>query len=291
MSNLRRALDLIDAVSDMRVLFIGDTIIDEYCYVNPLGKSPKENLVPVRFKDREIFDGGVDAAAKHARSFCREVVIGSSGPSTRKVRMVDENYLRKLFEIHYQDGRGGRPWPQGGDFDCIAIADFGHGEIENPNAFEKSNVFVAVAAQTNSANVGFNLITKYKRADYIVIDEPEARLAARDRDSPIEEVLVELAKGRAHKFVITHGRHGAWGYEEGRGVFRQPVIGDVRPVDTMGAGDAFFAVTAPMAKYGCIEDLLLIGTAAGSLKTQIVGHRKSVQKATLVEYLKANVAD
>lgn len=285
--SIERALALIESVRDHRVLFIGDTIIDEYVYVTPLGKSPKENLIPVRFREREIFDGGVDAAANHAKSFCREVVIGSCGPSTRKVRMVDETYMRKLFEIHYRDGHGGRPWPQGGDFDCIVVTDFGHGEITDPRAFDKGDVFVAVAAQTNSANAGFNLITKYEKADYIVIDEPEARLAAHDRESRIEEVIVKLAKGRAKKFVITHGRHGAYGYEEGRGVFYQPSFIE-RPIDTMGAGDAFFAVTAPMAKEGVIEDLLVIGHAAGALKTQIVGHRKPVEKKELVEYLKSN---
>ena len=285
--SLASALELIDAVADMRVLFIGDTIIDEYCYVAPMGKSPKENLIPVRFKSRETFDGGVDAAAKHARSFCREVVIGSSGPATRKVRMVDENYLRKLFEVHYQDGRGGRPWPQGGDFDCIAIADFGHGEIVDPHGFDRSEVFVALAVQTNSANVGFNLVTKYARADYIVIDEPEARLAARDREGHIEDVLVALANGRADKFVITLGKRGAIGYESGR-IYTSGPVGDESPVDTMGAGDAFFAVTAPMAKYGRMEDLLLIGNAAGALKCQVVGHRKSVEKAELVEFMRAH---
>lgn len=285
--SLDSALALIESVAEDRVLFIGDTIVDEYHYVTPLGKSAKENLIPVRFKHREIFEGGVEAAANHARSFCGEVVIGSSGPATRKVRFVDENYLRKGYEVHYQNGHGGRQWPQGGDFNAIVITDFGHGEIKDPSAWDASDVFVAISAQTNSANHGFNLITKYASADYIVIDEPEARLAAHDRESPLEDVLVKLARGRAQKFIVTHGRHGAYGYEEGRGVFYQPSFSE-RPIDTMGAGDAFFAVTAPMAKHGAIEDLLVIGHAAGTLKTQIVGHRKAVEKNELVEYLKSN---
>jgi bifunctional ADP-heptose synthase (sugar kinase/adenylyltransferase) len=288
--SLDSVLELIEVVAEDRVLFIGDSIVDEYHYVSPLGKSAKENLIPVRFKSREVFDGGVDAAAKHAKSFVGEVVIGSCGPATRKVRFVDETYLRKGYEVHYQDGHGGRPWPMGDEFDCIVVTDFGHGEIASNHstfAFEKGGVFVAVSAQTNSANHGFNLITKYDRADYIVIDEPEARLAAQDRDSPLADVIVKLAEGRSRKFIVTHGRHGAWGWEEGRGVFFQPSFSE-RPVDTMGAGDAFFAVTAPMAKYGTIEDLLVIGHAAGTLKTQIVGHRKPVEKKELVEYLKSN---
>lgn len=284
--SLQSALDLIDAVAEDRVLFIGDTIIDEYQFVSPLGKASKENLIPLLFKSREKFYGGVDAAAAHARSFVGEVVIGSVGPATRKVRFVDENYYRKLAEVHYLDGHGGRPWPNHDDFDCVVVSDFGHGEVTQPNGFSP-DAFLAVSAQTNSSNHGFNLITKYAAADYIVIDEPEARLAAHDRESPLSDVIVKLAEGRAKKFIVTHGRHGAWGYDEGRIVF-QPSFSE-RPIDTMGAGDAFFAVTAPMAKHGSIEDLLLIGHAAGTLKTQIVGHRKPVEKKELVEYLKSNI--
>jgi hypothetical protein len=110
--SLDSVLELIEVVAEDRVLFIGDSIVDEYHYVSPLGKSAKENLIPVRFKSREVFDGGVDAAAKHAKGFVGEVVIGSCGPATRKVRFVDETYLRKGYEVHYQDGKGGRPWPR-----------------------------------------------------------------------------------------------------------------------------------------------------------------------------------
>jgi hypothetical protein len=56
----------------------------------------------------------------------------------------------------------------------------------------------------------------------------------------------------------------------------------------MGAGDAFFAVTAPMAKTGKMEDLLLIGCSAGALKTGIVGHRESVTKENLIGFIKAH---
>ena len=55
----------------------------------------------------------------------------------------------------------------------------------------------------------------------------------------------------------------------------------------MGAGDAFFGVTAPMSRLGTIEDLMLIGNAAGGLKAQTVGHRKAVTKEAVIERLKS----
>lgn len=279
------SIALIESVKDYRVLVVGDTIIDEYHYATPLGKAAKENLIPVRFKNKEQFAGGVDAAAAHLKTFCKLVDISSIGPSTRKVRFVDENYLRKLFEVHYNDGRGGRPRPDMNSYDCVIAADFGHGEIKKADEFDSVD-FLAVSTQTNAANRGFNLITKYNIADYIVIDEPEARLAAADQDGHIEDVIHKLAHGRCDKFIITHGSHGAYGYENGN-FYHQPAFTDLVR-DTMGAGDAFFAVTAPMAKTGSMQDLLLIGCAAGALKTQIVGHRSSVTKETLCEFIRAH---
>jgi len=272
--------DLIESVKDFKVLFVGDVIIDEYHYVSSLGKSPKEHLIPVRFEHKEVFEGGVLAAAKHARSFCALVDIHSVGAGVRKVRYVDPLYTRKLFEVHF-NGHGFPKRSVAEGYDAIVVADFGHGEIP-----ALPDGFIAVNAQTNSANIGYNLITKYTRADYIVIDEPEARLAAADRDSPIEEVILKLAKDRCNKFVVTHGAYGAVGYDSGE--FYHASAYTDRIVDTMGAGDAFFAITAPMAKHGSMQDLLTIGNAAGAIKTQIVGHRESVTKEKLVEFLRSH---
>ena len=281
------ALALIESVKDCRVLFIGDAIVDEYHYVTPLGRAAKENLVAMRYLRQEVFDGGVVAAANHAASFCKEVLVWTGGKTTRKVRMVDENYLRKLAEVHYEENADKLPPPQG-VFDVVVVADFGHGAVDAKEAqmWSKMDDFLAASAQTNSANIGYNLITKYPRADYIVIDEPEARLAAADRDGHIEDVIQKLSHGRCERFVVTHGPHGAYGYDHGRFVHQKALSKHI--VDTMGAGDAFFAVTAPMAKTGSMEDLLLIGCAAGALKTQIVGHRKPVTKETLIEFIKSH---
>ena len=87
--------------------------------------------------------------------------------------------------------------------------------------------------------------------------------------------------------VVTLGNKGALGYENGI-FFHSPALSE-HPVDTMGAGDAFFAVTAPMAKTGNMADLLLIGNAAGAMKTQVVGHRKSVTKGDLIEFIKSHM--
>ena len=292
--SLDTALELIESVKDYRVLFVGETIVDEYHYVTALGKSPKEHLIPVLYHDQEVFRGGVIAAANHVRSFCKTVDICTGAAPVRKVRYVESfsnSYgLKKLFEVQYNQGH-----PSAvdgcfyGDYDVVVVADFGHGYITS-DMIEKlcKMPYIAVAAQTNSSNIGYNPITKYPRADYIVVDEPEARLAVGDRVSPIPELMAKLALSRCNKIAVTHGRHGSYGLQAGKFIQR-PAFPN-KTLDTMGAGDAFFAVTAPMSKTGDIHDLLLIGNAAGAIKCEIPGHRESVTKSKLIDFLKTHDA-
>jgi bifunctional ADP-heptose synthase (sugar kinase/adenylyltransferase) len=287
--SLESALALIDSVADYRVLFVGDSIQDEYHYVTTLGKSPKEYLIPVSFNEAEVFQGGTVAAANHARSFCREVDVRTCRTPVRKVRFIEKYNLRKLFEVQYDDVFVENP-DLGGNHDCVVVTDFGHRRVTREMIEGLCKLpFVAVCAQTNSSNIGFNLITRYPKADYIVIDEPEARLAAQDRDGYIRNVMDKLSHNRCNKFIVTHGHFGAYGYQDGQFLHHQGFAN--HPLDTLGAGDAFFSVTAPMAKTGNIDDLLVIGNAAGAIKTHIVGHRESVTKEHLIEFLKAHGHD
>lgn len=288
--SLDTALALIESVKERKALFIGETIIDEYRFVSPLWRPSKENILAVRELRRESYRGGIIAACMHAGSFC-ETAVMSVGNKIVKARYVDENYNRKLFEVQQiEDGEPSASMPAHilARHDMLAVHDYGHGMMSAALIAQLCGVgkFLAVGAQTNAANMGFNFITRYPRADYIVIDEPEARLAAAEKDAPLEVVMRKLAAGRCKRLVVTHGRHGAYGLDDGT-FSHAPTFSSV-PLDTMGAGDAFFAVTAPMAEAGSMADLLMIGNAAGALKTQIVGHRESVTKDALIAFLKAN---
>lgn len=271
-----------ETISGYKVLVVGDGIVDEYVYVRPQGKSPKENIISNRILTAERFKGGVWAAASHVVGFVGNVRCYSGPHTTVKRRYVETGYIRKLFETHDSEAAPEEIAPEPAGFDLCVVADFGHGCV-TPDLIERlvaSKAFLAVNAQTNSANHGFNLITKYPRADYVVVDELEARLAAHDRDSPIEEVIAKLGFQR---IIVTLGPKGAIGYD---GQFHRQPVKSSTVVDTMGAGDAFFCVTAPFAAAGAsMPELLEIGNAAGAIKCGVVGHRQPVTKEALIHYL------
>ena len=320
---------LLDKVRDYRVLVIGDAIIDEYQYVVPMGKSPKENMIATLFQNREMFAGGVVAAANHLANFCAEVdvitAIGSEDsneelllrsrqdnvsidlierrglPTTRKCRFIDPGYMRKLFEVYTMDDTpldaaleaelNDKIAERIRDYDMVLITDFGHGLIGRSTidlVSEKSK-FLAVNAQSNSANMGFNLITRYPRADYLCIDTPEARLATGEKRVEVETIAGEILPSmvKCDKLILTHGKYGCVTYAKGEPVSRIPALTRT-VVDTVGAGDAFLAVTAPLVCAGAPMKVIgFVGNIVGALKVAIMGHRSSVDKPAVVKSMRA----
>ncbi len=326
---LDRALAAIDGIQNKKVLLVGDAIIDEYQYVGAMGKASKENIIATRFESSELFAGGVFAAANHVANFCAEVevitVLGHQEPheslvrdslhanvnanfvfrrgvpTTRKCRYVDPRSLLKLFEVYHFDDHplSGREENQlcdliarrAGEFDLVIVSDFGHGMMTRRaiDLVAETAPFLAVNAQSNAANQGFNPITKYPRADYVCIDEPEVRFAMHNRFTELGE-LIETGLAQSidcDKMIVTHGRQGCVTYSPGEGITDIPAFAG-KVVDTMGAGDAFLSVTSPIVAHGTPMELSgFIGNCVGALKVGIVGHRKSVEKTALVKFITA----
>lgn len=266
-------------VKDFRVLLVGDAIMDEYRYVKVIGKAIKENALSMLHAHHEVFRGGVWAAAQHSRGFCEHVDVMTGRDVMWNTRLVDDIYYRKLAVVHEKKGNCDEPRDYDvRSYDLVIITDFGHGTLTKTliERLTREARYLAVNAQTNATNFGFNLITKYPRADFVVIDEMEARLAAHDKESPIEDVILELG---FTNIIVTMGAYGAVGFD---GAFERQQARTDKVVDTMGAGDAFLCVTAPFAAAGLpMRELVRIGNAAGALKVGIVGHRQAIDRTML----------
>lgn len=315
----------IESVADYKVLIVGDAIIDEYMQVSSLGKSSKENMIATKFLNQELFAGGVFAAANHVASICKEVEIVTclgedeshealirrslkpnvklnavyrpNSPTTRKCRFIEKSYLRKMFEVYYFEDQPLESEQQtaidsiiaekAGDFDLVIVNDFGHGMIADSTiqTLTDHSRFLAVNAQSNSANHGFNPVTKYSKADFVCVDAPEARLAVAEKYSEIESVIRDklAQKIDCPNFIVTNGNAGCITYLRTNGLYRIPAFTNT-VVDTVGAGDAFLSITSPIVASGAPLDLIgFIGNAAGALKVGIVGHRHSIEKPQLIK--------
>jgi len=265
-----------------KVLFIGEAITDEYVYVSPLFRPSKEAILAVAQHNREEFVGGVHAAAAHIEGWCATTVRSQYFP-VRKKRYVQQGFNRKLFEVYsiskaHLATRNIKEDIE--DADVVIVLDFGHGLMTDylVELVQRAR-FLAVNAQANAGNYGFNLVTKYKTADYVCVDVQEARLAVQDQWGPLDGVISKICdRMDCDKVIVTEGRNGA-SWPGGH----LPAL-ETHPVDTLGAGDCFMAYTAPLIACGLsLPEAALVGCVAAGMKTDIIGHKTSVKPDLVME--------
>ncbi|HOX28900.1 MAG TPA: adenylyltransferase/cytidyltransferase family protein, partial [bacterium] len=226
---LDELLEAIERMSSLKVLVVGDTILDEYQYCDAIGKSSKDPIIALKYQSHDLFAGGVLAVANHVANFAGGVkvatVIGErdshedfirghllpnvelhyevqrGAPTTLKRRFIDAYTFNKLFEVYVMDDAGldadgdasmcGRLRDMLPEYDVVLVSDFGHGAISAGMIAElaRGAKFLAVNTQANAGNRGFNTVAKYPRADYVCIAEHEMRLEKRDLKGSVQAML------------------------------------------------------------------------------------------------------
>jgi rfaE bifunctional protein nucleotidyltransferase chain/domain len=282
--SLQDILDIIDKMATLNVLVIGDTIIDEYQYCEPIGISSKDPAIVVRYQSHDVFAGGVLAVANHVANFANQVhlvtVLGErnsyedfirsqlspnihpsfvyqkDASTIVKRRFVEGYSLNKLFEIYVMNGgnisgeqeRQVCNWlkKQLPQTDVAIAADFGHGAISKSmrNTLVRRAPFLAINTQANAGNRGFHTIERYSHADYVCIAEHEIRLEMRDLSGKLRPMMDLLAQ----KFDCSHFvvTRGKRGCYVRGGAEEFVVVPSLarQVVDRVGAGDAFLSVTS-----------------------------------------------
>ena len=169
--------------------------------------------------------------------------------------------------------------------DIVIVADFGHGLLENKlmiNAINNLKSHVALMVQTNSLNFGFNLITKYKKADYFVIDKREASLALNSQDNDMNKKIKLLSKKLNSRLaIITTGKSGCIVFDKvNNKIFNKlPPSNNEIVFDTVGAGDAFFSITSLLSFYDIDSSVVAdFGNMAGQYATSYLGNEKNLSQ-------------
>ena len=272
----------IEEISSLKVLVIGEAIIDQYVFCEALGKSGKEPVLVLRDLETQEYLGGSLAIARHLSSFCETVSVlsflgenseyqsfieknieenivlnffnKSGSPTIVKRRFVDHIDRKKvlgvysinddLLEKNEEDKFIESFDKLSKEHDLVIISDYGHGII-TPRIAEhisNSDKFVSLNAQVNAANIGTHNIRKYHDVNCLIINESELRHELRKRDGNIEDMAISLKNMVNSKYIAV---------TQGRtGAFL--INGDTTPerspgfaaqvIDKVGSGDALLAL-------------------------------------------------
>ena len=310
----------------LNVLAVGDIIIDIYTFVSPKGRAIKDPILSTGFEHEEKYAGGILAVSNHLSSYVNKIELVSligdkhpfsefvkqslaknielrafvkkNAPTNIKKRYVDYYRNNKLFKIEYINDEpiSAALTKEIADFiskeikkyDMVIIGDFGHGFINKSirKVLEENSKFLSINVQSNSSNMGYNYISHYKKPDFIIMNEDELRLPLMQRFEEIQHVAKEFHKRfKYDKFLVTLGKQGCTFFNHGK-LYKAPAVAH-QVVDTVGAGDAVFALASLLAYINVDDNLLpFISNCAGAIKAGYMGNKESVTKKKLLNFIK-----
>lgn len=321
-------LNCANKMSELKVLVVGDVIIDDYIFCKVQGMMSKNMGYSARYIKEEMYLGGSLAIGRNLADFTSNVTVMSIIGEEEKINsqlekeskgkftvdfvkselfhtIVKKRYvepddkrkeLDKIFVINNlsesmgidksaMDNFKEKLKKKINNFDVVFLCDFGHGLIDDEviEIIQNNAKQLILNCQTNSSNYGLNLITKYSKTDFFTIDEKELRLAFSDYKQSADNLLERLERHLKGHGWLTRGSKGAVSIENGNQNNCPAFVLDV--TDTIGAGDAFFALAGlAVAAGGTVEQGTFLGNIAGALAANIVGNKEHLEKVNILKY-------
>ena len=287
----------VEGINKLKVLVIGETIIDQYVFCEALGKSGKEPVLVLRDLETQEYLGGSLAIARHLSSFCENVSVLSflgkdneyksfiennieeninlnffnknDSPTIVKRRFVDYVDRKKVLGVYSinddlleesEEDQFIESFDKlSKEHDLVIISDYGHGII-TPRIAEhisNSDKFVSLNAQVNAANIGTHNIRKYHNVNCLIINESELRHELRQREGDVEEMAITLKEMINSKYIAVTRGKDGAFLLNGNELLVKCPGFAVKVVDKIGSGDALLALLSVCLYCNIDEDLSL----------------------------------
>lgn len=233
----------------LKVCVIGDLIVDEYNYCQPVGMSREEAVIVMKFKDKKTFIGGAGAVASYAKKLCsrvyffsvmgndkigrfvntelrkrgiiNKILIDKMRPTSLKVRFRDEN--KSLLRVSYLNEQSIEKETEDrickefkkivNKIDLIIFSDFNYGLLTNGLIHKIKelckNKKIIMTADSQSSSQEGN-ISRFVGMNLITPTEKEARICILDNELGLENLAKKIQqKSKSENVILKLGREGA----------------------------------------------------------------------------------
>jgi rfaE bifunctional protein kinase chain/domain/rfaE bifunctional protein nucleotidyltransferase chain/domain len=287
----------ISALRKLKILVIGETIIDQYVFSEALGKSGKEPVLVLRDLETQEYLGGALAISRHLSNFCDTVSVLSflgekneykefitenieenislnfltkkNSPTILKRRFVDNIDRKKILGV-YSINDDSLLNSEEDEFinaydelidkhDVVIVSDYGHGILtpKIANHISKTKKFISLNAQVNAANIGTHNIKKYHDIDCLIINATELRHEMRQREGNIEDMALILKKMINSKYISVTQGKEGAILIDDYGKLVRCPGFASEVIDKVGSGDALLALLSVCLYSKLDEDLAL----------------------------------
>ena len=277
-----------EKISNLKVLILGETIIDQYTFCTPLAKSSKDPILAFHQRETNYFPGGVLAIANSSIGWTLktkvitfsglndqilrtlsdkidskidyEYIIANDRPTILKHRYVDTASNTRVFEYYnFSELQLSTEInkeilssisTQIGNFDLVIAADYGHSYFSKSiiSLIEEKSSFLAINTQANAGNRGFNTIAKYSKVDLISINGSELQLELRDQNPNYIYIVPKIMKEKNASYAVVTLGGDGLLVFDKNGNHEKVPALAGKVVDKVGAGDSVFIIASLLAK-------------------------------------------
>jgi rfaE bifunctional protein nucleotidyltransferase chain/domain len=281
-------LGSLEKISNLKVLILGETIIDQYTFCTPLAKSSKDPILAFHQHETNYFPGGVLAIANSSSSWTAktkvitfsgindqilgnfdnrinaniecECILANDRPTILKHRYVDTASNTRVFEYYnFSELELSSETSKKvlnsisveiGDFDLVIAADYGHGYFSKSiiSLIEAKSSFLAINTQANAGNRGFNTIAKYSKVDLISINGAELQLELRDRNPDYIYIVPKIMQEKNASYAVVTLGGEGLLVFDDKGNYEKVPAFATKIVDKVGAGDSVFIIASLLAR-------------------------------------------
>ena len=300
--NLNEIEEVLKKISNLKVLVVGETIIDKYTFCQTIGKASKDPMLVVKKKEEQIYLGGASSIVQNVKKLCKKVhflsEVGSENTykkfinnklkninktlfinkkfsTIEKKRYIDQISNTKLLglynvedAVYFKDKKSSINnflKKKLKKFDVVIVSDYGHGLLNERSSklLVKNSKFLFLNCQINANNKGNHLILKYKGASNLIINETELRYEMRDDKSSVEELLKKFSNlYKINLIIVTRGSNGTILFDNKNKKLLKIPAFASKVIDKVGTGDIMLSVIAP---FFSVSKNYASGILAGSM--------------------------
>lgn len=324
---LANIIEEINKIKSQTVNIFGETIEDKFKFIKILGLASKFPIYSGHIKFIESYPGGTLAVANSALEFTKKVNLITAINKKKipkdflkrkfnlinvpninhqiKTRYLNEYRYERFFQlanVNEVDLSSNQDFflkvlKKINNKSTNLIMDYGiwknKSKILDVINLKKRKYFLNV--QTNSQNLGNNLIDKYKNYDFCSLDYrefcvnlglpvSEFKYTNEKSYKNIKNLFYKNFKKNNTIIVVTLGKNGSVVFN--KDIFFYCPVFISSTVDTTGCGDVFYLMFSLLIKnHTSIELAQFISTAYAGLHSLFIGNKKVVEKIELFKYL------
>jgi len=322
---------IIKRFKKLKVLFIGEGIIDEYCYVQPRGTASKDPIISTQFLRKEKYLGGVFAPARHLSNFVNKVhvisVLGDyksnegfimkefekrgistsfftkkNSPTIIKRRYIEHNHLRKLFKMEFNnqdeiDTNLEKKIIENietikDQFDLIIVNDFGHGLFSKKLISYLCGLDQYVAVNVQTNSSNFGFNPATKYNHINFLSLNEMELRIIFQKKNLGYQEMLKKLYKEYDYQSIFLTLGKKGsYYLNDDLFYSDSF-VANPVDTVGAGDAVFSFVLILDFLGIEKQSVpVFGNIVGACAVESVGNQLAIDSHILKQYFERYIKE